>query len=311
MADDTPWTLGRLLKWTTDFLKERGADSPRLDAEVLLAHVCGCQRIELYTRYDEVADEPTRSQFRELVRRRAAGEPVAYLVGHREFYSRDFRVTPDVLIPRPETEFVLIALLDLVKRAGQQNAPIRIADVGTGSGVLAVCAALNLPQAQILATDISAAALEVARDNAAKHAVGQRIRWIESDLFAQVPADEQFDYVMANPPYIGLDERATLPRDVVDHEPHTALFAGPGGLDVLTRLIQSASQRLLPGGWLLCEFNPDQQADLIAQIERIAELDPPRFIEDLSKRPRVICIPRQVDRESPGDSTHAPKGVDA
>src|SRR6266566_5105791 len=133
------WTLGRLLAWTTDYLKGQGAESPRLDAEILLAAARGCQRIELYTSFDETADEATRQRFRELVRRRAEGTPVAYLVGHKEFYSLSFRVTPHVLIPRPETELLVVRLLDLAKQRGTASRPISIADVGTGSGIIAIC----------------------------------------------------------------------------------------------------------------------------------------------------------------------------
>src|SRR5947208_7672927 len=146
-----PWTVLRLLTWTTDYLKSNGSASPRLDAEVLLAHARGCERIMLYAAFDQVIDESTRAKFRELVKRRAEGVPVAYLVGKREFYSLSFRVTPDVLIPRPETEFVVVAVLDALKEI--QN-PL-VADVGTGSGAIAVAIAKHAPLAKVVATDIS------------------------------------------------------------------------------------------------------------------------------------------------------------
>lgn len=293
MAMDTePWTVGRLLKWTTDYLKEHGAEQPRLDAEVLLAHVRKCQRIELYTCFDEVADETTRGQFRDLVRRRAQGEPVAYLVGHREFYSRDFQVTRDVLIPRPETEFVIVALLDLVKQVGSHTQAWEIVDIGTGSGVLAVCAAMLLPQAKVLAIDCSEAALRVARDNAERHRVLDRIEFVKSDLFSAVPKERTFDFMISNPPYIRDDEKASLPRDVVNHEPHLALFAGAEGLDVLKRLVHAAETRLVPGGWLLCEFSPPQEAALQREIGTHANLTGMPSVPDLSKRPRVLRAKR-------------------
>src|ERR1700722_13685155 len=178
---DEVWTVGRLLAWTTDFLRERGAESPRLDAEVLLAHALGCPRSQLYTTFDEQPSEAARQKFREFVRERATGKPVAYLVGRREFYSLSFRVTPDVLIPRPETEFLLIKLLDLAKqRAAATSAPLQIADIGTGSGILAVCAAKSLPASAVTAVDISPAALAVARENAQEHGVADRIEFLES-----------------------------------------------------------------------------------------------------------------------------------
>ena len=153
MADQ--WTIGRLLQWTTDYLKQHGADSPRLEAEVLLAHARDCKRVELYTSFEEPADDALRTRFRELVKRRAEGVPFAYLVGHREFYSLDFRVTPDVLIPRPETEFLVIALLDLIKARGQSGNAIEVADVGTGSGVVAISVARHAPQVRVTAIDVS------------------------------------------------------------------------------------------------------------------------------------------------------------
>src|SRR5215218_5073932 len=144
-STDEPWTIGRLLTWTVEYLGKHGADNPRLDAEVLLAEARGCKRIDLYTAYGDPATDEIRTAFRKLVRRRAEGTPVAYLVGRREFYSLDFEVNPDVLIPRPETELLVIALLDDVKKQTAGNATIQIADVGTGSGILAVCAAKYVP----------------------------------------------------------------------------------------------------------------------------------------------------------------------
>jgi release factor glutamine methyltransferase len=293
MTETSPWTIGRLLKWTADYLKEHGADSPRLDAEVLLAHARGCQRIELYTRYDEVADDALRERFRDMVKRRAAGTPVAYLVGHREFYSKSFRVTPDVLIPRPETEFVMVGLLDLVKASPQPKSARSLVDVGTGSGNLAICAALQLPQLRITAVDISEPALSIARSNAQQHGVADRIRFIASDLLDAIDAAERFDFIIANPPYIGQNEKSALPRDVVDYEPHRALFAGELGLDVLERLIAVAVTRLVPGGWLLSEFSPAQATDLQAIVARHPQLEHPQFVDDLTRRPRVIKVRRK------------------
>ena len=167
------WTIGRLLTWTTQFLKERGAESPRLDAEILLAEALGCRRIELYTCFDEEPPEPVRTRFRELVRRRAEGMPVAYLVGRREFYSLPFRVTPDVLIPRPETEL----LVDVVAAYLRDRSHARVCDVGTGSGCVAVTLAHAVPTARVLATDLSPGAIQIARQNAERHGVASRQPW--------------------------------------------------------------------------------------------------------------------------------------
>ncbi len=164
MTEHETWTVLRLLQWTEKFLRDHHSESPRLDAEVLLSAARGCQRIDLYTAFNEEATEEVRTAFRDLVRRRAAGTPVAYLVGRREFYSRSFAVTPAVLIPRPETEFILIELLDRARK--QVTRDWAIADVGTGSGILAVNAAIELPAARVAAFDLSQAALDLARENA-------------------------------------------------------------------------------------------------------------------------------------------------
>lgn len=286
-SPDEPWTIGRLLNWTVDYLKSHGADNPRLDAEVLLAHARGCKRIDLYAAFGEPAAEETRTAFRELVKRRAAGTPVAYLVGHREFYALDFEVTPDVLIPRPETELLVVALLDHVKQAGAREG-IEIADVGTGSGILAVCAAKYAAGSHVTAIDVSPAALEVARRNAVRHGVEERIAFVESNLFAAVPPDARFDYILSNPPYITTAEMKELGKDVREHEPHVALHAGEGGTDIIAPLIEQAAERLKPGGLLLIEISP-MLAENVKQLVRgnsALELCP--TIRDLAGHARVI-----------------------
>jgi release factor glutamine methyltransferase len=287
MSEAEAWTVGRLLQWTADYLKRHQSESPRLDAEVLLAHALGCQRIQLYTTFDETPPEPARTAFRALVRRRAEGEPVAYLVGKREFYSLSFRVTPDVLIPRPETEMLVLTLLDLVKQqyAGRE---VRICDVGTGSGIIAVCAAKYLPQARVTAVDISPAALEVARANAADHGVAGRIEFCPSDLLSAVPAEAQFDFVVSNPPYVAESEMETLARDVRTFEPRTALVAGPQGTEVIARLIPAALARLPADGYLLLEISPLIHDRVLALVRSESQLELAPTIKDLARRARVI-----------------------
>jgi release factor glutamine methyltransferase len=300
MSSAELWTVGRLLQWTTDYLKSHGADSPRLDAEVLLAHAMGCRRIELYTSFDEVPQDDARAVFRESVRRRAEGMPVAYLVGSREFYSLAFHVTPDVLIPRPETEQLVVAALDWAKensprplgdgvRATDISADgLTLADIGTGSGILAVCLAKHLPTCRVTAVDISPAALTIAAENAKRHSVAERIEFIESDLFAQVPPERQFDCIVSNPPYIAEHEMRDLAADVRKFEPRMALTAGPKGTEVIERLIPQAAERLRPGGCLLIEISPmihDAVCTLFASDTRF-ELGP--TIKDFARLPRVV-----------------------
>ena len=286
-SSDEPWTIGRLLNWTVDYLKSHGADNPRLDAEVLLAHARGCKRIDLYAAFGEPAAEETRTAFRELVKRRAAGTPVAYLVGHREFYSLDFEVTPEVLIPRPETELLVVALLDHVKQAGAREG-IEIADVGTGSGILAVCAAKYVAGSQVTAIDASSAALAVARRNAARHSVEERVAFVESDLFAALPQDARFDYILSNPPYITTAEMEELGKDVRDHEPHLALHAGEGGTDVIAPLIEQGAGRLKPGGLLLVEISPMLAENVEQLVRGNSALERHPTIRDLAGHPRVV-----------------------
>ncbi len=281
---DAEWTVGKLLTWTTEWLGTKGGESPRLDAEVLLAHVRGCQRIMLYTAFDEVMAEEPRTRFRELVRRRGAGEPVAYLVGNREFFSLSFAVTPAVLIPRPETESVVVRAIDL----GRGVASPRIADVGTGSGAIAITLAKHLPRATIVASDVSTAALTVARSNAERHAVADRIALVEANLMDNPALDGPWDVIVSNPPYVRESEFSALPRDVRDHEPRGALVAGPRGVELIERLAAEAATRLAPGGWLVVEAGPLVAADVEAILAATAGLEPGPVIRDLAGLPRVF-----------------------
>ena len=288
MSSDEPWTIGRLLNWTADFLRQHGSESPQLDAQLLLAHTRKCRRIDLFTSYSDIASEQVRSDFRELVRRRSAGTPVAYLTGTREFYSLEFHVTRDVLIPRPETEFVILALLDLIKAHYAQAQSLAIADVGTGSGILAACVARHVPQSRIWATDISPRALAVARENCQQHAVAERVQLCEGDLLAPIPEDVRFDFVLSNPPYVSEQEYADLPRDVRDYEPRQALVAGPTGVEVIERLVPQAAQHLQPGGWLLLEISPMIEHMVHRVIARDGRYEASSTMPDLTGHPRVV-----------------------
>lgn len=286
-----PWTIRRILEWTIGHLTDRKIETPRLDAEILLAHACGCRRIELYTRYDEVLGDQPRGVMRELVKRRAQHEPVAYLVGHREFFSLDFRVTSDVLIPRPDTETLVLELLDLAKSL---DAP-RILDIGTGTGCIAITAAVNLPTATVTAVDISAAALNVAAENAATHKVNDRVTFLESDLFAALGAESSFDMIASNPPYIAEEEWATLQPDVREHEPRHALLAGADGLSVFRPLIAQAVSYLVPGGHLLLEMDTAQADAVCGLLKAESQLQNVRTVNDLTGRPRVAVAERRND----------------
>lgn len=282
------WTVRRILDWTTGHLEKHGSETARLDAEILLAHARGCTRIDLYTRYAEPLTETHRTMMRDLVKRRANAEPVAYLVGYREFFSLDFSVTPDVLIPRPDTETLVVELLESAK---QFRNP-RILELGTGSGCIAVTAKVNHPQAIITATDLSAAALEVARKNARTHQVVDEITWLEGDLFAPVPENSEYEIIVSNPPYLREDEMPTLQKDVALHEPTSALVAGSDGLEILRHIAESAHEYLVSGGKILLEI-AFEQAESVQQLLHVTgQFDEIGFVNDLTARPRVITARR-------------------
>jgi release factor glutamine methyltransferase len=286
-ASEAPWTVGRLLTWTTGWLTSRGSESPRLDAEVLLAHVRACPRIALYTAFGETVPDGERARFRDLVRRRGAGEPVAYLVGQREFFSLAFAVSPAVLVPRPETEGLVVRAIDLCRAA---PAGIRLLDVGTGSGAIAVAIAKHVTTARLVATDSSPEAIAVARDNAGRHGVADRIEFVTCDL---VPSGGPWDVIVSNPPYVREDEFPSLPPDVRLHEPRTALVAGPTGVEVVTRLVDAAARVLVPGGWLLVEIGPTVVAAAEAAVAARPELAAEPTLRDLAARPRIVQARRR------------------
>lgn len=284
MASET-WTVRRLLEWTEDFLRKKGIEGPRLEAQILLAHALGCQKIDLYVRHDEVPAEDKRAAFRELIRKRAEGTPVAYLVGYREFYSLPFIVTPAVLIPRPETETLVMQALGIMR---SMESP-RVLDIGTGSGCIAITLAKQHKNAQLTAVDASAAALEVAAANASRHKISDRISFAEGDLFGPVNG-RQFDVIVSNPPYIADDEFAALDKGVRDFEPRSALAGGPDGLEFYRRIASEAPASLVPGGSILVEIGATQGPAVSKLFE--THVGPAKTSPDSAGRPRVVMARR-------------------
>jgi release factor glutamine methyltransferase len=250
----------------------------------LLAHALGCRRIDLYTRYEETAEPGARQRFRDLVRRRVEGCPVAYLVGRKEFFALELEVGPAVLIPRPDTECVVDECLRLAREMSEP----RVLDVGTGSGCIAVAVAKKHKSAQVTAVDVSPEALAVAGRNAAKHGVSERVRFLEGDLFGPLGADERFDFVLSNPPYIPHGDIAGLEPGVRDYEPHTALDGGPDGYAVFGRLMAGAPAHLKPGGWLILEIGSPQEKRARERIEGHGGYELMRTVYDGAKHPRVL-----------------------
>jgi release factor glutamine methyltransferase len=250
----------------------------------MLARVLDWQRVQLYTHHDEEIGELMRAEFRDLVRRRVEGAPVAYLVGRKEFYSLPLAVSPAVLIPRPESEFVVMEFLESARTIDRPRA----VDVGTGSGCLAIACASQCPMARFIAIDLSEDALTVARTNAERHGVGDRIDFRAGDALGPAASESPFDAILSNPPYIPTAEVQKLEPGVRDYEPHLALDGGPDGLRVVGRIIDQALPLLKPGGHLILEIGTAQEQPVRALIEAHPEYEPAPTVYDLRKHPRVI-----------------------
>ncbi|MCG3178820.1 MAG: Release factor glutamine methyltransferase [Phycisphaerae bacterium] len=288
-AESQTWTIERLMAWTRDFLTRKDVEEPRLAAELLLAHALEIQRIQLYVRFDQPVAGPALDKFRELVRRAGEHEPIAYLVGRREFFSLPFAVGPDVLIPRPETETLVEEAIRLARAgngtAAKPPALLRVLDVGTGSGAIAVALARHLRGATVVATDVSPGALAVAQANAAAN--GCTIDFRLGSLYDPVGGEAGFDLVCSNPPYISEAELADLPANVRDYEPRLALAAGPDGLEVIRPLIEQAPGLLADGGRLLIEVAWNQ-APRVAPLMEQAGLADVRTVRDTLGHERVV-----------------------
>ncbi|MDO5553330.1 MAG: peptide chain release factor N(5)-glutamine methyltransferase [Planctomycetia bacterium] len=288
MANEDVWNVQRLLAWTTEFLKSHGSASPRLEAEILLADTLKATRIELYTRFDEVPTPEQLTKFRDYVRRRGAGEPVAYLVGVKEFYSLPFQVTSDVLIPRPETEQLVLESLDFLKRSGVSPDMFHVADLGTGSGNIAIAIARNAPAVHVTAVDVSEAALAIAKSNAERQGVAAQITFVKSDLFDALPDAGPFDVIVSNPPYITRAEYERLEPMVRDYEPELALCGGQSGTDVLLRIVAAAPEKLKPGGLLMLEASPATIDPVVACMKENPLWSDVRVSNDLARIKRYI-----------------------
>lgn len=256
MIDD--WTIQKLLNWTTDYFTEKGLESPRLCAELLLSHVLSMQRIDLYAQFDQPVAKQQLDQLRELVKRAAEGEPISYITGKTEFYSLQFGISPDCMVPRPETELLVERAIEFLRnRSGKQL----ICDLCTGCGCIAIAIAKSVPDVDIIATDISDAALNIASKNVSKHQLGERIKLLCGDLFDPVLPHldtGKFDLIACNPPYVSAVEYEKLDKNVKDYEPKSALFAGTDGLDIYQRICEKVADFLKPDAALMLEIGYSQ-----------------------------------------------------
>jgi release factor glutamine methyltransferase len=310
-APPESWTILEILRWTTDYFRSKGVSDPRASAEVLLAHTLGVSRLDLYLRYDQPLNPEELARFKALVVRRRAGEPVAYLTGHREFWSLDFHVNPAVLIPRPETETLVAAAIEAAndkispKEMGQEEVQpitdnrkpktptLRGLEVGVGSGAIVVALARELPGVDWVAVDLSREALAVARDNARRHGVDNRIHFLRTDLLAGLKPRAAFFLLVANLPYVPRRQWEQLPQEIKDFEPRQALLGGEDGLSLIRPLIRQAHQYVKGGGWLLLEVADGHAPEVVALLQQTSAYEYIETIKDFSGIERVVRARRR------------------
>ncbi len=276
-------------------LRASQVDEERRTAGVLLCHTLGLDRTQLLTRSEEQINGSDYREYLRLIARRAAGEPVQYITGHQEFYGLDFVVTPDVLIPRPETEFLVERVIKLAGGPSKETTPLMV-DIGTGSGCIAIALSFHLPEARLIATDSSSAALKVARANADRHGVGNRIQFVEGDALeplARLGLESAVDVLASNPPYVESANLELVQREVREWEPHNALFGGTDGLDFYRRLLPDAPQYLKPGGCIVLEIGISQLGSILSML-RGGRLELVDTTHDLQGIARTLCIRRIV-----------------
>lgn len=281
------WTIGALLQWTQQFFTQKGIDSPRLDAEILLSHVLHKERIYLYAHYDEPMNPTELAAYRELVKKRASRLSVAHILGTKAFMGLDFKVTEDVLVPRPETEMLVETV---VTKAGDNASPA-ILDIGTGSGAIILSLLHYLPKATGTGVDISPKALAVAKENGEALGLSERVTWLQSDLFTKVP-DSQYDWFVSNPPYLTKDDMAHLQPEVT-HDPKLALYGGDDGLDVYRNLALQSPAYVKIGGYCAVEIGAGQAADVISIFTATAAYEHVQTVQDYGGIDRVLVFTRK------------------
>ncbi len=282
----TVWTILALIRWADERFKKEGLATPRLDAEVLLAETLGMDRVGLYIHFDQPLKPDELARFKKFILRRLRREPIAYILGKREFWSLPFKVTPDVLIPRPETEILVSEALKTL--AHLEGKALHILEIGTGSGAISIALAKGLPMARVVATDLSAKALSVAEENALQNGVREQIHFLQGDLFQPLQKGEKFELVIANPPYIPREQFPSLMPEVRDFEPRIALDGGVNGLDFFRRALPLVRKFLHSAGWFLAEMGAGQDQEILKIAEKIPDLNSFDFIKDLAGIKRVF-----------------------
>jgi len=295
---DETWTVLRLMRWSGEYLEGKGVERGRLDAEHLLADVLGVERLQLYLQFDRPVIGPELDRFRPLLKRRAKREPLQYILGRVGFRELDLEVDRDVLIPRPETEILLDEVLEWARGLGV--AGLEALDVGTGSGAIALSLLREGPFSRVVATDVSDAALTVARRNSESTGLWEGVEFRSGSFFDPVADDEIFDLVVSNPPYVAEAEALALQPEVRDWEPGQALFGGPDGLAAIRTIVAEAGLHLKPGGMLALEVGLGQSGPVVALLESTGDYTDVRVRRDLTGRERVV-----LSRRAPMTRTHS------
>jgi len=287
------WTVEKILKWTTNFFAEKELDSPKLDAELLLAHVLGIDRIKLYMQWDRPLEVEELASYRALIKRRVQDEPLAYITGSKAFWNLDFKSDKRALIPRSDTETLIETALELIPDPKKvEGAPqVRIVDVGAGTGCIGITIAHERPNTHVTLVDIDPDALQLAQENVELHKMQDRVTCLQSDLLESAPGP--WDLIVSNPPYVALTEKGLMGRDVLAHEPPLALFAGEDGLDVIRRLLEQAFVSIAPEGHVLCEVG-FAQGPAVKELMESLGFENVQIRKDYGSNDRVVVGQRVV-----------------
>ncbi len=296
-STDPEWTIIRLLKWTTSYFESHDIDSPRIEAEILLAHALQLKRIDLYLQYDQPLSSNELSRFKDFIKRRINREPVAYIVGSKEFWSMDFLVTKDVLIPRPETEFLVETAVNLLPQDSASNPilrPKRILELGTGSGAVILALSSMRPCNLFFASDRKISAVKLAKQNATHHGLNSKISFICASWFGPFKDKRPlFDMIVSNPPYIPSSVIGRLQPEIVKYEPISAIDGGKDGLLCLRHIINNAHLYLQQGGYLLLELGHDQRNDVQKIVDQCAKYENVVYTKDYSEYDRVVQMQKK------------------
>ncbi len=284
------WTISSLLTWSTEYFTKHHIDNPHLEAEILLSHALKLKRIELYIKHDKELNESELASYKTLILRRAKKEPSAYIIGNKAFMSLDFIVSPAVLIPRPETEHLVEAVIDYSKTV---EYPINILDIGTGSGAIAISLANYIKNATVMAIDISNDSLLIAKQNAKKHEVESRITFLQSDLYSNIPSLNKFDVIVSNPPYIPSIEVEKLQEEIIKYEPIKALDGGDDGMALYSKIIPGSIAYLKSKGYLILEIGQGQFLSVNKIIVDTGLFNEAKIIKDYADIERIVIVQKK------------------